>query len=690
MFIPYLPIEGLHDFNLDWFLKKFRELSEEWDTTKAAWLALKEYVETFFDNLDVQEEINAKIDDMIEAGTFSTLLWQLIDQFTIPQVVNSTSLMTNHQRIYILSSNQHIYAYNGTEFYDTGMIYGEGKGTLMTSNVLIAPSTLSSLTFDDINDIDKNKIYTLSYSDSGEYISHMPPIKSNSVLISFAYSDTSPTGILQLCVDSTRIYTRRKWGDTWSNWNIEGLASYQYFTDINNPPNLNDLPPNKTYVIASGVLPEDAPPLLNSAASVYFKTDYTETDSENDAGRLEFFISNNFLSYRQRVGSTISKWTPVFNIKHNPYTDNSITDLNDLTPGVYAVNLTDTNTDNLPYSPCIGIIIAFADTSPAGVQIFIDNNTKNIYWRYKWNSTFSNWDIFKFGAYNLNNNPVVSDLNNATQNANYALPATSNIANNPSNNNFGGVLSTLNGSFNSDITVNQFLIDRNNHIWFRVKYSTNYSAWMGYAEMGYACYMNDCIRKPLNFNNNSHLIIFGDSIAAGSSLATPQGNRWSDKFTAKIGCTSSNYAVGGASVIKHENYSTLIEQINNVTDEDWRQATHVFIGIGVNDAGYNTDLSTLRNTFNTALSTIRTKKPGIHIIYISPIHRNGNNTIDYLKYSSILFNEAIRRSCSVINGYNIPIPVNDTEYYMKLLSDNLHPTNQGHTVYADYLSTVLF
>ena len=168
MFIPYLPIEGLHDFNLDWFLKKFRELSEEWDTTKAAWLALKEYVETFFDNLDVQEEINAKIDDMIEAGTFSTLLWQLIDQFTIPQVVNSTSLMTNHQRIYILSSNQHIYAYNGTEFYDTGMIYGEGKGTLMTSNVLIAPSTLSSLTFDDINDIDKNKIYTLSYSDSGE------------------------------------------------------------------------------------------------------------------------------------------------------------------------------------------------------------------------------------------------------------------------------------------------------------------------------------------------------------------------------------------------------------------------------------------------------------------------------------------------------------------------------------------
>ena len=62
MFIPFLPIEGLHDFNLDWFLKKFRELSEEWDATKAAWLALKAWVEDYFDNLDVQQEINGLMD----------------------------------------------------------------------------------------------------------------------------------------------------------------------------------------------------------------------------------------------------------------------------------------------------------------------------------------------------------------------------------------------------------------------------------------------------------------------------------------------------------------------------------------------------------------------------------------------------------------------------------------------------
>lgn len=78
---PFLPVEGLHEFNLDWFLNKFRELLEEWDVTKAAWLALKEYVENFFDNLDVQEEINNKLDEMLAAGDFTPIFNALIPIF---------------------------------------------------------------------------------------------------------------------------------------------------------------------------------------------------------------------------------------------------------------------------------------------------------------------------------------------------------------------------------------------------------------------------------------------------------------------------------------------------------------------------------------------------------------------------------------------------------------------------------
>lgn len=80
---PFLPVEGLHEFNLDWFLKKFNELSKEWDVAKAAWLALKEYVENFFDDLDVQEEINNKLDDMYHKGLLTDMVSTIISQGTL-------------------------------------------------------------------------------------------------------------------------------------------------------------------------------------------------------------------------------------------------------------------------------------------------------------------------------------------------------------------------------------------------------------------------------------------------------------------------------------------------------------------------------------------------------------------------------------------------------------------------------
>ena len=43
-----------------------------------AFTNLKNYVDSYFDNLDVQEEVNNKIDEMVENGTFQNL----IDEYT--------------------------------------------------------------------------------------------------------------------------------------------------------------------------------------------------------------------------------------------------------------------------------------------------------------------------------------------------------------------------------------------------------------------------------------------------------------------------------------------------------------------------------------------------------------------------------------------------------------------------------
>ena len=87
---------NFHELNLDWFLKKFTEfyseyaqfkidwenLQNDWETQQQAFQALQQFVTNYFDNLDVQEEINNKLDEMAADGT----LWNLIlpyvrDQF---------------------------------------------------------------------------------------------------------------------------------------------------------------------------------------------------------------------------------------------------------------------------------------------------------------------------------------------------------------------------------------------------------------------------------------------------------------------------------------------------------------------------------------------------------------------------------------------------------------------------------
>lgn len=80
MFNDY-PHTDLHELNLDWIIKKVKELSAQWaqtsqawTDTQAAWEDMKAYINNYFDNLDVQQEINVKLADMAESGELSTLI----------------------------------------------------------------------------------------------------------------------------------------------------------------------------------------------------------------------------------------------------------------------------------------------------------------------------------------------------------------------------------------------------------------------------------------------------------------------------------------------------------------------------------------------------------------------------------------------------------------------------------------
>lgn len=80
------PYTDFHELNLDWIIERVKQLTADWletkqawENTEADWQELYDYVHDYFDNLDVQQEINTKINAMIADGTFVTITTPVIE-----------------------------------------------------------------------------------------------------------------------------------------------------------------------------------------------------------------------------------------------------------------------------------------------------------------------------------------------------------------------------------------------------------------------------------------------------------------------------------------------------------------------------------------------------------------------------------------------------------------------------------
>ena len=89
-FINEYPYSDFNEYNMDWIIKTVKDLSVAWAETKTEWgdmqtefEDLKRYIDSYFEDLDVQEEINKKLDEMAADGTLSLLIQPYIgDQIT--------------------------------------------------------------------------------------------------------------------------------------------------------------------------------------------------------------------------------------------------------------------------------------------------------------------------------------------------------------------------------------------------------------------------------------------------------------------------------------------------------------------------------------------------------------------------------------------------------------------------------
>ena len=139
--------------------------------------SLYNYVKDYFENLDVTNEINEKLDEMANDGTLTELIENYMDPYIDEQNSRITSIenqvsslasgspilvdtmeeMTDTTKIYLLSSNGNWYYYNGTNWTSGGVYqateYGENT---------IPSKSIKNVVYDKVNQNINSKSLTTS------------------------------------------------------------------------------------------------------------------------------------------------------------------------------------------------------------------------------------------------------------------------------------------------------------------------------------------------------------------------------------------------------------------------------------------------------------------------------------------------------------------------------------------------
>ena len=139
-----------------------------------AYITLKNYIDTYFDNLDVQEEVNKKLDEMAEDGTLTNLISTYIDPIVtnqnnkilqIENTVNSvasgspagvydtvsdlTTADPDHSKIYLVLADGKWYYYNTSESSWTGGGVYQSSPTVYDTTLTLNNATPNSRSVGD-------------------------------------------------------------------------------------------------------------------------------------------------------------------------------------------------------------------------------------------------------------------------------------------------------------------------------------------------------------------------------------------------------------------------------------------------------------------------------------------------------------------------------------------------------------
>ena len=106
-FVNKYPYTDFHELNLDWFLSEFAKVTESVTTLEATVQQFTDFVTNYFDNLDVQQEVNNKLNQMAADGTLSALIQPMFNEY---KTEINAEVSTQDQRISVLEGRMDTFA----------------------------------------------------------------------------------------------------------------------------------------------------------------------------------------------------------------------------------------------------------------------------------------------------------------------------------------------------------------------------------------------------------------------------------------------------------------------------------------------------------------------------------------------------------------------------------------------------
>lgn len=646
-----------------------------------AFVSLQNYVNDYFDNLDVQEEINNKLDVMARDGSLTTLIKGYVDpiienlnnEFDIvkDEVASVTSgspagvyqtlaslqqADPDHSRIYVVESDGEWYFWNNnTNQWKNGGVY---QATLHTSNSV--KFNMLDTIIKDYFDINNNtELINLSWEDGYFYDSGTGAktsytgtkcaslnVSPGEIYHAYGYSNSSALSCI-LCNSSGSVIDRF------------GNASGYNFNEI--------------------VIPENGAILRINSWGVANDTIISKTTSLTLSENDSFKLNNELIDIIKPKENSI---------KCKSFTTN--------TSGIYTRAFTIEIPKNLDLLNDNDIITLECD--------LYTNNVADITSFLFWTHQSGGSTPYKVNNFNRNNINYKNKHCIINKNDNMAHVDIS-VINTPYNNdNYSYFVSVGTNSSKPNLEVDIFnikLVNKTQNIEIPLTdYVSNYGSNIILETF-------DLIGRYNIFKNYVENVGFTRWYAIGDSITEKNYRAKKNYIDYCVEELKYIQAINkGASGTGYKAYSgrTFIDRISQITDYNFETDIITVMG-SINDKNFvannlgqigDTSTDTLYGAMYTFFNTLFTNFNGVRVGCISPINWKGSNDNDELKK----YTKALKDTCELFNVPFLDIthscnlrPDNTAflnEFYMsdneqnpQLDTGGVHPNSKGHRIFSN-------